>query len=193
MEGGESPTGEPVGRFVGGFGALMVVRYRSSPVGPYDELLFTPGRYAVNVQGRLERHWSVTRIFVSSSESVLGGRRNWGLPKELAELDVRAGRGGSSEAVTCTANGRRVFRAELRALGPRLPAVTWPWRFSLVQERQGFCFVTRVRATGWIRPARIAAIWGDGTRFPDLADLRPVLAVRVARFRMTFPPARTVP
>jgi hypothetical protein len=181
------------GRLVGGPAALMIVHYRSSPVGPYEELLYVPGRFAVRVGDRVERHWSVTHIFVSTRESVLGGRLNWGLPKEQAQFDVSGARDGGSETTLCTVGGNPLFEATLRTLGPRLPAFTWPWRFTLAQERDGHRFVTRIRGSGWIRYGRVVHMWGDGMRFPDLADECPLFAVRIEAFRIVFPAARIVP
>src|SRR5829696_1207094 len=50
----------------GRYSLLMVVDYRSSNIGPYRELLFIPGRFRT-------RHglcWSITKIYVSSWDSV---------------------------------------------------------------------------------------------------------------------------
>ncbi|HCH65982.1 MAG TPA: hypothetical protein DFR83_24485, partial [Deltaproteobacteria bacterium] len=66
--------------FVGGWGAWMLVRYRDSPVGPYDELLYIPG---YSRRGwRLT--WQITKIYVSTEASARAGIRTWGLPKEVA-------------------------------------------------------------------------------------------------------------
>ena len=35
------------GEFRGGIALLMIVRYRDTPVGPYDELLIVPGQFDV--------------------------------------------------------------------------------------------------------------------------------------------------
>src|SRR5262245_61022490 len=69
------------GSFKGGASAVMVVNYENSEVGPYRELLFIPGLF--------ERGFSITRTYVSSQASVDSGRANWGIPKQLAEFDVR--------------------------------------------------------------------------------------------------------
>ncbi|MCD0165179.1 hypothetical protein IHN58_05875, partial [Deinococcus sp. 12RED42] len=64
-----------------GRGVLMLVRYASSPVGPYDELLWAEVRGSP-----VGRRPQVTRIVVSTEASVVWGRRNWGIPKELASF-----------------------------------------------------------------------------------------------------------
>ena len=60
------PTTPPGSRFAGGLGAVMLLDYTSSDVGPYRELLFVPGRYSLG--GR--RCYSISRIYVSTPESV---------------------------------------------------------------------------------------------------------------------------
>lgn len=64
-------------------GPVLVVanRYSQSPVGPYIELAI----------GRLARlgprpGWCFTTMVVDSSEARVGGRLNWGFPKELGRL-----------------------------------------------------------------------------------------------------------
>ena len=38
------------GKFYGFFGNMMLVNYQSSPVGPYRELLFMPGKFKIDNQ-----------------------------------------------------------------------------------------------------------------------------------------------
>ncbi|QRW20727.1 hypothetical protein RhiXN_05716 [Rhizoctonia solani] len=51
--------------FQGGLGTIQLIRYHSSPVGPYDELLYVPGQMNYKI----------------------GGRRNWNIPKHLARFE----------------------------------------------------------------------------------------------------------
>lgn len=64
-------------------GALLLVRYTSSPVGPYDELMWVEAPVATPVEGRP----SIRRIVVSTAASVTWGRRNWAIPKAQAAFD----------------------------------------------------------------------------------------------------------
>ncbi|KAI5479190.1 acetoacetate decarboxylase beta barrel domain containing protein [Pseudohyphozyma bogoriensis] len=78
------------GSFHGGVGVVMLIRYESSDVGPYDELIYMPGVFKVPSVAELtkdEFHKSITRIYVSTKESAENGRRNWGIPKHLASFD----------------------------------------------------------------------------------------------------------
>lgn len=61
---------------------IMLVRYHSSPVGPYDELLFLDHAFV-----GLKMHSHIPKIYVSSQSSVDEGRYHWGIPKELAKFE----------------------------------------------------------------------------------------------------------
>ncbi|KAF8754569.1 hypothetical protein RHS01_06054 [Rhizoctonia solani] len=57
--------------FQGGLGTIQLIRYHSSPVGPYDELLYVPGQMNYKIGG-----------------SSMSGRRNSGnIPKHLAKFE----------------------------------------------------------------------------------------------------------
>ena len=122
---------------VAGISLLMFVDYAQSDSGPYHELLFIPGSVPFP-DGR--RHLTISRILVSTWDSVVNGRRNWGIPKDRADfttnydLDgrgkdralLRGGRGGVSQAAYPNmpdffADLARVYREEINALrhGPR--------------------------------------------------------------------------
>src|SRR3712207_3259982 len=76
-----------------------VVRYSTSPVGPYAEVLGAVG--GLGVAGP----WaSVPFMAVDSEPSLVGGRTTWGLPKTLAGVD------GSPGAGTVTAHSAEGHR-----------------------------------------------------------------------------------
>jgi hypothetical protein len=171
--------------FVGGVGAVMLVDYTASGVGPYREALFIPGQFRLD--GRLCS--SITRIFVSSQPSVDSGRANWGIPKELADFQVagdlfRAGYGGEA-----------FLEAELQAIGPHLPADSaWsPAPLRIAQLLAGRLLVTAPAGRGSVRLARLRHLRADPAVFPDVSRFRPLLAVRATGFALTFPvPDRVV-
>lgn len=70
------------GKAISGFGSMMLVNYESSNCGPYGELLFIPGKYA-HENKKLN---TISKIYVSSMDSVDNGRANWGIPKEMAHF-----------------------------------------------------------------------------------------------------------
>lgn len=68
----------PLGRVV----QVLLVRYHSSPIGPYDELLILDHPLIS------KRHLSsIPKIYVSTHESVVHGQHLWGIPKEHAQFE----------------------------------------------------------------------------------------------------------
>jgi hypothetical protein len=66
-----------------GLGYVMIVDYQDSPVGPYSELLIIPGK--TRLDGT--KLSTISKIYVDSAESMVNGRRNWGIPKELTDFE----------------------------------------------------------------------------------------------------------
>ncbi|KAA1074671.1 hypothetical protein PGT21_015330 [Puccinia graminis f. sp. tritici] len=78
----------PTPDFRGGFGSVQIIRYHSSPVGAYDELLLIPGVFKPPEES-LNRTpvFRITQIYVSTLGSVLNGRHHWNIPKKLARFE----------------------------------------------------------------------------------------------------------
>jgi hypothetical protein len=70
--------------FKGGLAMVWIVRYSQTPVGPYNELIFSPG--AFTAPGKSKPGVRITRIYVDSPSSAYNGRRNWNVPKHLARF-----------------------------------------------------------------------------------------------------------
>lgn len=82
---------EDVGAFKGGLGMIQLLRYSSTPAGPYDEMIIIPGAFkppkSKNTPSSLKKdHIRITRIYVSQKETTYNGRRNWNIPKHLAKF-----------------------------------------------------------------------------------------------------------
>ncbi|EMD87117.1 hypothetical protein COCC4DRAFT_41318 [Bipolaris maydis ATCC 48331] len=79
------------GAFKGGLGAVIVVRYTETPVGPYDEIIFVPGNFTTpllpptpsSIPAKALR---ISRIYVSQRTTTYNGRLNWNIPKHLARF-----------------------------------------------------------------------------------------------------------
>lgn len=164
---------------------VMLVEYAASPVGPYRELLYIPGRFDF---GAGRRAWSVTRIYVDSWASVVNGRLNWGIPKDRA--DFRSTPAGRGQDIEVTIGTRRVAAFSLQARGPDIPApaglIPATLR-TLLQDYAGRRFELAPRASGRVGLARVCAMQSDAALFPDLAEARIRLALHVPRFSLTFP------
>ncbi|MDX1994809.1 MAG: acetoacetate decarboxylase family protein [bacterium] len=171
-------------RFIGGFGAVMIVDYYTSDVGPYRELLFIPGLF----QHPFGKRYSITKIYVSSIESVVNGQENWGIPKELADFHF-SNRLNGEERVIVKRDGQVFFDATLKSSGLRLPVNSRliPLNLSLGQEYGERSYVTRPHASGWVGLGGFKQVQVDERYFPNISAQRPLLAARAVDFKMTFP------
>jgi len=168
-----------------GLGCVMLVNYLQSNAGPYRELLFMPGKFNYDDQ----KLYSITRIYVSSMESVENGKRNWGIPKELAEftsvqLDSRR------ERVVVHKDGTMVLDVVLKTRGFPFPVRTRYYPFPLVQKYDQKTFFTEFNGRGRGRLAVIEEIELNHEYFPDIAKVKPLAVVHVEDFSIEFPVPR---
>lgn len=176
----------------GGFAMVMLVDYEHSAVGPYRELLYIPGTFAFGAA----RHRSITRIYVSSVESVVNGRRNWGIPKDACDFDFQYGRDGGEDRLSASLNGKTFARFSFRPGRVKLPFSTSmlpKFLLNLAQRHAGQQFVYAPSAKGSIAFAKVTDWAFDSALFPDLARGKVLTAVRVPRFTMAFPVSTITP
>jgi hypothetical protein len=172
-------------------GYLMFVDYAASPVGPYHELLFIPGSFRFE-DGR--NHLSISRIFVSSIDSVVNGNRNWGIPKDVAEFDVRYDDAGV-DRVTVSKDGKVFAQLAFKHYPMGLPIIGWmvPERLrTLGQHDHGKTYIYSPSASSLALMAKLVEARFDPAMFPDASRGKPVLTVYLPNFRMLFPPARVI-
>jgi hypothetical protein len=154
------------------------VRYEPGGVLQYQELLC-----ATLVHERRRPRVSITEIWVDSVASRDGGRELWGIPKDLADLAVRTGPDGATEASAALA-GSRIAGASFSG-GLRLPG-RWPTPMSVVQLLDGAVKRTAVRGRAGLRLGGAAwQVEPDGP-LGYLAGRRPLLSVTLADFRLRF-------
>jgi hypothetical protein len=179
-------------RLAGNVGYIMLVDYSSSAVGPYYELLFIPGRFR---QPDGKKRYSISRIFVSSEDSVVNGRRNWGIPKFHADFDLQYDKQGGVQA-EISRNGQSFCRLSFKKLPGSLPVTTAlvpPSLRTLTQAWEGQRFQYTPGASGWAGLAKLTNAWADPAEFADLAKAKPLLGVATNPFRMTFPISKITP
>ena len=158
---------------------MMLVDYQESPVGPYKELLFIPGKFGE------EKLQSITTIFVDSVASTVHGRANWAIPKQTADFNWQKEKG--LDQVDVSLNGKQVFRASIRSGGIPFPMSTALLPIQLRQELDDQVFFTQPEGKGWGKLARIQEVDLDPQLFPDIRGIKPLLALRVSPFTLTFP------
>ena len=170
---------------------VMFVDYQSSDGGPYHELLYIPGTFRFSTSRRL----SITKIYVSTWESVVNGHDNWGIPKERCDFRVRYGADGTDE-VQLSLDGEIFAELKFRHRFFRIPfngnLVPKPLR-TLAQHFKGAEFTYVPAARGHIKPATLVEARIDSARFPDISRGRVIACVKVTDFDMVFPEAHRQP
>jgi hypothetical protein len=177
---------------------LMYVDYAESGCGPYRELLFIPGAFPF-ADGR--RHLTISRILVSTWDSVVNGRNNWGIPKDRADFTVQYGVGGSREDRIELHDTDGTFMARLHlaerntfGLGLPAPGQLLPRALRTLAQRQDDReFYYAPASSGMLRPGRLLDWSFNAALFPDLAGSKVLMAVKMRDFRMTFPVAEVRP
>ena len=160
-------------------GALMLIRYASSPVGPYDELLWL--RLRISLRGPFP---SVERIVVNVPASVEGGRHNWGIPKYRAEFDWQG-----EQAEVRWPDGALYARLRVGGLLGRTLPLRLGWlprrlRTLAQHDERGWAW-TPVMGECWVRLARLEV--EDAPELPAaLHGARPLLTLGLPRFRLVF-------
>ena len=82
----QSPAFRPADEaYLGGLCLVQIIRYTSTPVGPYDELAILPGFF--QRKGKKEKHARISRIYVSQKDTCYNGRKNWNIPKHMARFE----------------------------------------------------------------------------------------------------------
>ena len=173
------------GSFSGGFGSVMLVDYKESNAGPYGELLFIPGKFRFGGK-KLD---TISKIYVSTMESVVNGRVNWGIPKEQAEFSFEEIDDGTEKA-TVTVDGKIAAEFTLKSGKFSFPVSTKLLPFPLVQQYNGKHYFTDFFGKGKGRLAKIAGIKINSALFPDVSLCRPIAVIRVDPFQITFPEAK---
>ena len=177
--------------FRGGVGAVMLVDYTTSPVGPYRELLFIPGVS----RRRRRRYHTISKIYVSTQASVVNGRENWGIPKQLADFEINPVE-PNKQRFSVSLNGQMFFSALLEPGALRFPVNTLfnPFPVRLLQEHQdGRLRSVLPRAGGVISPtATLHELAIDNDAFPDVTAYQPLGVIEVVQARLTFPLPLTV-
>ena len=162
----------------------MLVNYESSDAGPYGELLFIPGKFRFGGK-KLD---TISKIYVSTEESVVNGRANWGIPKEKAGFSFETAE--SDEKITVSVGGKTAFACTVHTGRLSFPVSTKLLPFPLVQKYDGKTYYTNFSGKGTGHFAAIKDIKVDPSLFPDVPRCRPVAVIRVDPFDITFPKAR---
>lgn len=172
------------GNFKGGFGSVMLVDYEDSDAGPYGEFLFIPGKFRFNGK-KLD---TISKIYVSTMESVVNGRANWGIPKEKADFRFKKLNDREEEITVCV-EGKKAAQFVIKSGKLSFPVSTKLLPFPLVQEYEGRHYYTNFFGSGKGHFGNVKKAEIDGSLFPDVSGCKPIAVIRVEPFAITFPEA----
>lgn len=173
------------GTFAGGFGSVMLVDYEESNAGPYGELLFIPGKFRFGGK-KLD---TISKIYVSTMESVVNGRTNWGIPKEKADFSFEK-IDNRIEKATIMVDGNIAAKFILQSGKFSFPVSTKLLPFPLVQQYEGKHYFTNFFGKGKGHFSKVIDMKIDPALFPDVSVCRPIAVIRVDPFNITFPEAK---
>ena len=168
-------------RFLGHIGTVMLVDYKTSGVGPYRELLFIPGMFTFD----WKKMFSISKIYVSSRDSVYNGIENWGIPKEYADFDWQTNADGT-EDISVSIEGKEFFKTTIKKGFISFPLTTSLLPLTVVQKLRKDLIITNPTAKGKATLASIKSIKVDKNFFPDLSKAKPLLTMKVKDFEMNF-------
>lgn len=169
-----------------GIGAVVLMDYKDSGVGPYRELLFLPGLFDVN--GKLA--FSISKIYVSTYDSARSGKRNWGIPKELADFKVETEADGSRIWKVRT-DGTTFFEAIVKPKGLTFPLTSRLVPLTqIIQKGKKHFLLTRPKVSGMAKIASLQKAFSDPTYFPPVHQLKPLITLYLKDFVMKFPVAQ---
>lgn len=201
---GGLPRGLHRSRRSGGFGALMIVEYLSSTVGPYREILYIPHgatarcRSSARERAHLLRGHSISRIYVTSEVSRRSGAANWGIPKELGRITWRCSSPKLESILLEDRSGLPLLRVEIARRCALLPACSLPFSsrllpHTLIQRTPRGVLRTRIAVEGRARLAGRARMESLSPRCAGLASRRILLAFRIPRALLRFPDGERLP
>lgn len=174
----------------GSLGAVMLVNYKSSNVGPYFELLFIPGKIEL---GHLKSStitqisgFTISKIYVSTMASVENGINNWGIPKELADFQWNNIGTGAAE-ITVSKDGLEFFKAVLKQVSFAFPITTSILPLKIIQKFKDKYYLTKPKASGKGSFARLKSVAVNSKYFPDICCKNSLATFHLNHFEMIFP------
>lgn len=168
---------------ISGFGSIMLVNYENSNCGPYGELLLIPGKY--NYKNKKLN--TISKIYVSSQESVINGKINWGIPKEYANFNFESSSKRLEKVTVTSSDSKPIFEATFKIGIIPFPVSTSLLPFPLVQQYNDTEYKTTFKGKGIGRLTKMVDLKVNSEMFPDIESVKPIAIIRVSPFNITFP------
>jgi hypothetical protein len=163
-------------------GLVMLVNYQDSPVGPYGELLFIPGMFHYN--GKY--YWHISKIYVSSWDSVMNGRENWGIPKELAEFEFKH-LDQVTQSIKVMQKDQLIFSGVFKDKRWSMPLSTALFPFKFIQPFDGKQFITHPIGSGKAFFSKLQGLETGQGLFPSIGTQTRIVCMHIPDFKLVFP------
>ena len=164
--------------------------YQNSDVGAYHELLYIGG----TLKFGQKRHLSISKIYVSTQDSIDNGQKNWGIPKEMAHFEVQYGADNHDTIKLSAPTGETIAQFSFSHHLFSFPVNTKlaPTRLrTLAQDWHGQRFFFPLQASGYVKPALLKESYFDKRYFTDLNQGHIIACFKVTDFSMVFPVPKT--
>jgi hypothetical protein len=166
-------------------GAVILVNYTSSDVGPYKELLFIPGIFHYEKKYYL----SISKIYVSTIASVINGQNNWGIPKELADFELK-NLGNKSEKFIISKGNKMIMDITFSPGKLALPIHNKFFPVPFIQYFLEKLFFYKLSAKGKGKFAEILDIQINDEYFPDVNKIKPLTVIKIEDLILSLTPSR---
>lgn len=164
--------------FEGGFGAVIYANYTDSSAGPYQELLFIPGKFAIDG----DESYIVSKAYCSSPTAM---EQQVFCKKELADFKVIKV-DDKTETIVITRDGKPIFRIEVQSWGFNIPMNSDMVKFPLVSIEDGNVVTWNYNGNGNAKFAKIEAIGVRPAKFPDVALFSPLVGIHFDKFNIEY-------
>jgi hypothetical protein len=167
---------------------LCAVEYSGSPVGPYNEVF----SLVAPASGGLNRG-EVTHMYVDSEESTYWGRRNWAVPKQMSEIDLRWSACRISGELMVA--GTPACRIELSPRGrfSAMPAILPRGVAKISQPAGAHRLLTGLAGTGRVSLCRVRRVETFQHAMPARSLFFPIAGFVVHRFSFSMETPATIP
>ncbi|MDR1729172.1 MAG: acetoacetate decarboxylase family protein [Prevotellaceae bacterium] len=166
-----------------GLGAVLYMNYTKSPIGPYEELIFIPGKF--NYRGK-KNHF-ISKSYVSTEEAVKFGNENWFIPKEKADFSRKSLK-NSIENISMYVNNEEVACFELKKGKFKFKIGTSKYLFFSLMQLKGEEPV-KLNYSGSVTAnfAKLTSIRVRPAFFPNIAQFSPFVAFKMKNFTLRLP------
>ncbi len=166
-----------------GLGAVLYMNYTKSPVGPYEELIFIPGKFCY----RGKKNHFISKSFVSTEEAVKFGYENWFIQKEKADFSKKS-LGNNIENISTHIGEEEVACLELKKRKFKFRVGTSKHLFFSLMQLKGEDPI-KLNYSGSVTAnfAKLTSIRIRPAFFPNIAKFSPLVAFKMKNFTLRLP------